>query len=122
MIFISLLLIAVVLNTTPIESKEISFIQSHLSYNRYLAQKKNDSQTEPKDKNKNSPVKYSLGKWITDLKKDPEFGNLTIQQVLLPGAHHAGLTKITYDSYLMGGVAYQLGLLDNLPYTNDSVL
>lgn len=38
----------------------------------------------------------------------PRFGELTISEVALPGAHHAGLTNINVDEAFMFGIATSL--------------
>jgi hypothetical protein len=42
-----------------------------------------------------SPLIKSLSTWMTDMKSDTEnFGSMTIKDIALPGAHHAGLTEL----------------------------
>ncbi len=56
------------------------------------------------------PAIHSLETWITDLKQDPNFSAFTIQQILLPAAHHAGLTGIIYEMEIMQELAKILGI------------
>ena len=50
----------------------------------------------------------SLSRWMTDLKRFAAFGQLLISSVVLPGAHHAGLTSIIPDPNYTAALAYAL--------------
>ena len=68
------------------------------------------------------PVINSLETWMTDLKQDPNFSSFTIQQVLLPASHHAGLTGIIYDMEILMSLARLLGLEDKLKQFDQSII
>ncbi|CDW72591.1 pi-plc x domain-containing protein 1-like [Stylonychia lemnae] len=58
----------------------------------------------------NIPEIYSLSSWISDLKTNPKLGSLKINQLALPGAHHAGLTNVITNETVISSMFDKIGL------------
>lgn len=53
---------------------------------------------------------------MTDLKQDKKLGRLKINDLIIPGSHHSGLTEVIPDMDLIKALANNLGLADLLDY------
>lgn len=58
---------------------------------------------------------------MTDYKKNKAFGRLKIGEIVIPGAHHAGLTSVYASDALVQGLIIAFGLQAYSAYITTAV-